>query len=379
MPALGDRAPGESVEAEAGAISVELGEASDAGRDPNKQVNEDCCGHARLALGHLFVVCDGMGGHAGGRQASETAVAAILAAMAACTPQDDPRRRLVAAVEEAGRRVYAVGGVLGPHEGRPGSTCVALLLHRGRVEVAHVGDSRAYAVRGGQIFRLTKDHSVVQGLVDKGMLPESDALRHPEANKITRALGMRPSVEVELRSEPMELFAADVLVLCTDGLTDLVPDQDMLEVCRQSVAGAGPQVASEKLVALANQRGGHDNISVQVVKVVNPGPKSSVTLAGVPGAASATLAMEPTHEDGPLRSALPATAPDRPPPTVIDEQAGAPPPVALPPPPLPPLPPQVSRRGGPAARERLLVGALVALAALVILLAIALAWALLWG
>jgi serine/threonine protein phosphatase PrpC len=164
-----------------------------------------------------------MGGHTGGREASETAIRTILEHVRAAPPGDPAPRVLEAAIAAAGRAVHAVGGTA-PQELRPGSTCVALLVNEDGTDVAHVGDSRAYLVRPGAIQRLTRDHSMVQQMVDAGVLAPEDAAHHPEANKITRALGMSAEVEVELAPEPVPLAKGDTLLLATDGLTDLVTD-----------------------------------------------------------------------------------------------------------------------------------------------------------
>ena len=190
-------------------VRIEFDQASDPGRDPNKQVNEDSCGYAETRLGHLCVLCDGMGGHYGGKEASRLAIATIFEVFEQAPWGMSPIDALKAAIEEAGRRVYRLGG---PPENRtrPGSTVVAMVLHDRGVDVAHVGDSRAYVIRSNQIYPLTRDHSMVQGMIDAGLLTEAQAMGHPDANKITRALGMKPECEVEVRPEPMELFVGDV-------------------------------------------------------------------------------------------------------------------------------------------------------------------------
>src|SRR6202044_3538945 len=101
--------------------------------------------------------------------------------------------------------------------GRPGATAVAILLHAHGTEVVHVGDSRVYLVHEGQIFRVTRDHSIVQELVDRGLLTLQQAAVHPDANRITRALGMAPEVEAELRPQPVHHVTGDAFVLCSDG------------------------------------------------------------------------------------------------------------------------------------------------------------------
>src|SRR5262249_41737103 len=152
----------------------------------------------------------------------------VMEAQALTVP---PAHAMRTAIEEAGRRVYRIGG---PPENRarPGSTVVVMLLHDRGVDVAHVGDSRAYVIRQNQIYPLTRDHSMVQGMIDAGMLTEEQAMGHPDSNKITRALGMKPEVEVDVRPESMELFAGDVLISSSDGLTDLALGPDILGCAR---------------------------------------------------------------------------------------------------------------------------------------------------
>ncbi|HLK41316.1 MAG TPA: protein phosphatase 2C domain-containing protein [Polyangiaceae bacterium] len=241
--------------------AVEFAQRSDPGRDPDKQINEDASGHRETRFGHLCVVCDGMGGHASGREAAELALATIFDVVDHMPDGTPAPQVLRAAIEEASRRVYAM-----PTSeialGRPGSTVVALLMHAGGVEVCHVGDSRAYLVHEGQVFRVTRDHSVVQELVDRGVLTLQQAAHHPDANRITRALGMSAEVEVELRPQPVPYVTGDAFVLCSDGLSDLVEDHEIL-----ATVGSEPGAqAVGKLVDLANARGGHDNITVVVLR-----------------------------------------------------------------------------------------------------------------
>jgi serine/threonine protein phosphatase PrpC len=241
--------------------AVEYAQRSDPGRDPDKQVNEDACGHRETRFGHLCVVCDGMGGHAAGREAAELALSTIFETFDRMPDGTPPAHVLRAAVEEASRRVH------GMHTneialGRPGSTVVAVLMNAGGAEVAHVGDSRAYLVHEGQVIRVTRDHSVVQELVDRGILTLQQAARHPDANRITRALGMAPEVEVEVRPQPVHYVSGDAFLLCSDGLSDLVEDHEVL-----AIVGSEPAAqAVGKLVDLANARGGHDNVTVSVLR-----------------------------------------------------------------------------------------------------------------
>jgi protein phosphatase len=258
-------------------LKIDFAQASDPGRDPNKQVNEDSCGYAETRFGHLAVLCDGMGGHYGGKEASRTAITTIFEMFEQMPLSVPPGQALKNAIEEAGRRVYLLGGPP-DNRTRPGSTVVAMLLHDRGLDVAHVGDSRAYIIRSNQIYPLTRDHSMVQGMIDAGMLTEESAMGHPDSNKITRALGMRPDVDVEVRPESMEVFAGDVLLQSSDGLTDLALGRDILGGARQALASGGVEHACHMLVKMANDRGGHDNITVQMLRVLEVGSKATNTI-----------------------------------------------------------------------------------------------------
>ncbi|MFO0761970.1 MAG: protein phosphatase 2C domain-containing protein [Byssovorax sp.] len=293
-------------------LKIEFAQASDPGRDPNKQVNEDSCGYAETKFGHLCVLCDGMGGHYGGKEASRTAITTIFELFEQLPATTNPAGALKASIEEAARRVYLLGG---PPENRtrPGSTVVAMLFHDRGVDVAHVGDSRAYVIRSNQIYPLTRDHSMVQGMIDAGMLTEEQAIGHPDANKITRALGMKPEVDVEVRPEPMELFPGDVLLQSSDGLTDLALGADILAATRQALASGPVSHACNMLVQMANNRGGHDNITVQMVRILEVGPKGVTTIPGAPGS-----------NPGARPNLTPTAPPNAPVETISDQRAPVP-------------------------------------------------------
>jgi protein phosphatase len=242
-------------------VAVEIAFRTDPGRDPEKQVNEDAAVHVETPLGLLAVVCDGMGGHAGGKEASELAVKTIVEIVQAAPLVTAPRDALRVAIEEANRRVWSMPTDEGGY--RPGSTVVAVLVHAAGAELAHVGDSRVYLLHAGAIAQVTKDHSMVQEMVDRNLIKAEDAPNHPDANKIMRALGIMKEVEVDLRPEPIAYTAGDVFVLCSDGLSDLVNPSELLEV-----AGALPVLqAAGQLVDLANARGGHDNITALIMRM----------------------------------------------------------------------------------------------------------------
>jgi serine/threonine protein phosphatase PrpC len=344
-----------------GRLKIEFAQASDPGRDPNKQVNEDSCGYAETRFGHLCVLCDGMGGHYGGKEASRTAITTIFEVFEQLDAGMLPAQALKAAIEEAGRRVYRLGGTP-ENRTRPGSTVVVLLLHDRGLDVAHVGDSRAYIIRSNQIYPLTRDHSMVQGMIDAGMLTEESAMGHPDSNKITRALGMKPEVDVELRPETMELFAGDVLLQSSDGLTDLALGRDILGATRQALASGSVEHACTMLVKMANDRGGHDNITVQMVRVAEVGPRTNTIPDAPQGAAAAappkasppaeTVQMTAVEHANPAGAAAAGRSGPLPPlPAALMAQGPygmAPQPYGLPPPPVMPTAPDGTPGPGPA-------------------------------
>jgi len=245
---------------------VEVASYSDPGRDPDKQVNEDACRHGETPFGQLSVLCDGMGGHEGGREASNLAVESVFRYFSVAAERADippglrAREVLKDAVAMANHDVFALSAAKGAS--RPGSTLVAALLHPLGTDVAHVGDSRCYLVHDGHIRQVTRDHSMVQQLVDAGVLTQDQAAAHPDANMITRALGMAEAVEVELQRHAVAHEPGDVFVLCSDGLSDLVDPNDILRIVEQAPMAR----AAKELVDLANARGGHDNITVMVMR-----------------------------------------------------------------------------------------------------------------
>lgn len=245
-------------------VVVDAAGLSDPGRDPDKQTNEDALALAETPFGVVAMVCDGMGGHESGELASRAAAQRILETLS----KNDQRldRLLATAIERAHAEVYALGGDA-PVDVRPGSTVVVLALAGPEALVAHVGDSRAYRVRARRTERLTRDHSVVEALLAAGAITEDAAKHRPDANRITRALGISADVEPELRA-PMQVELGDAFVLCSDGLSDLVEDGELGELV---AAAASPEVACRALVDLANDRGGHDNISVIVLRVLAVG------------------------------------------------------------------------------------------------------------
>ena len=245
-------------------------ERSDPGRDPNKRENEDASFYAETRVGHLLVLCDGMGGHASGREASNAAIRTIHDLVSRASAVADPGELLRAAIAASGRTVYALGGTTSD-PARPGSTCVAILIHPLGTEVAHIGDSRAYVARGGKVWPLTRDHSMVRELVDAGLLKPEAAVNHPEANKITRALGISPDAEVELRPDAIFQETSDLFFLVSDGVTDVITDPELETLAADVTRTRDVDAFCMRVVELANARGGPDNITIQAGLVLDPG------------------------------------------------------------------------------------------------------------
>lgn len=234
--------------------------------------NEDYCGEFENASGmRLLVVADGMGGHQGGATASRLAVEAIGEVFRA--GGDDPEAMLQEAFETANRRVFGVAQERPELRGM-GTTGVSLLLGpQGAAWVAHVGDSRAYRVREGKIEPLTADHSVVAEMQRRGLITEEQAAHHPRRNEILRSIGVEPDVRLDLQR--VDLSPGDRFVLCTDGLSGLVSDEEIGAV----VGRVSPAEAVRALVDTANARGGVDNVTVLVAAV--PDGQSTETGAGI--------------------------------------------------------------------------------------------------
>lgn len=258
---------------------------SDPGRDPEKQTNEDTISLIEAPFGVAAIVCDGMGGHQAGELASRTAIERIQETL---THEKQPLERLLTtSVERAHAEVYALGGD-SPGDVRPGSTAVVLALAGQEALIAYVGDSRAYRLRGLVAERLTRDHSVVEALLAAGAITPEVARAHPDANRITRALGIAAEIEPELCA-PQRLQVGDVFLLCSDGLSDLLEDHELAEV---AASAPSPEAACKALVALANQRGGHDNISVAVLRVLAVGAERREATLEMPSAGTPQTVLD---------------------------------------------------------------------------------------
>ena len=210
----------------------------------------------------LFVVADGMGGHAAGEVASEIAVNVI----AERAPEHPDANELGRAVQAANHAILKAA-----HEGRGregmGTTCTAAMLEGERLVIAQVGDSRAYLLHKGKIQQLTRDHSWLQQQLDFGLITAQQAAVSTQRNLVTRALGVARSVRVEVNEHALQ--SGDLLLLCSDGLSEMLHAD---ELCAMADSNAPLQGKAERLVEAANHQGGRDNISVLLVQV-GPAPE----------------------------------------------------------------------------------------------------------
>jgi PPM family protein phosphatase len=246
---------------------VIVAQQSDIGLERKENQDAVECVYDERSDCHLLVVADGMGGAACGSLASRLAVETISDKFF----DDDGRtlsvdKRLNRALIAANRRIWNEAN--SPTPARPscrgmGATCVVLALLNDNACLAHVGDSRIYQIRPDRIVRLTRDHSHVQRLLDGGLITEEEAQRHPGRSSIERALGPREIVRPEIKAAPVPLREGDSFLLCTDGLSSLVHDEEIYGI----VLNAPSQQACATLVALAKQRGGHDNITVAIARI----------------------------------------------------------------------------------------------------------------
>jgi protein phosphatase len=210
----------------------------------------------------LFLVADGMGGHAGGEIASSMAVDALQECVAGSDSDENPEESLRLAAQEANSRVYQKQ-LQNPDLAGMGSTLTALSIRGQKFYIAHVGDSRAYRLRGGQLEQLTRDHSLVWHLFENGVLRKKDLSTHPQKNLITRSIGPHPEVDIDL--EQGEAREGDVFLLCSDGLTDVISDEGIGEALADT--GRTPQQLGEDFVNSANEAGGPDNVTVVIVRL----------------------------------------------------------------------------------------------------------------
>jgi len=252
-----------------GSLSLQVWGATDKGRQ--REGNEDAIypesgaeffrpSEDNLASrGRLLVVADGMGGTQAGSEASRWAIR-VAVERYYDAPGANIGVNLRSAIEAANNSLYQY--LRSTNVQQAGCTMTAAVIHGTMLHVANVGDSRVYLVRNGQITQLTRDHSVTQQKIDQGLIRPEDAARDPDRNVITRSMGTHPEVRVDL-FPPIQVTSGDVVLLCSDGLTDMVSDAEIVGL----VSASSPKRAAKRLITAANKRGGVDNISVVLAQI----------------------------------------------------------------------------------------------------------------
>lgn len=247
-------------------VRLRVANITDIGRNPSRTKNEDAFGHYEGEFGNLFLICDGMGGHVAGEIASRIAVESVRQYFETNYipgAEEDTIRQSVEFAQnkilEATRHDPSLSGM--------GTTLVLLLIKGTQFWQAHSGDSRLYLSRGGSLNQLTKDHSEVQDLVERGVITKEQAASHPLRNMVTKSLG-HTNYEPEL-SGPHRVQQDDVFLLCSDGLTVYLNDEEILHQMEEE-----PSIACRNLVDQANARGGSDNITIQIAQVQQCSPFS---------------------------------------------------------------------------------------------------------
>lgn len=226
-----------------------------------RSINQDACFVSENELSYI-VVADGMGGHKAGEVASRTAIESIRSFLTSDRVNNckDMSQCLTDCVECANREIYKMASQNDDYSGM-GTTIVICYFAGDKVYIANVGDSRAYLIRHGVINQITTDHSVVQELFESGKIKRSEMRNHPNKNLITRVAGTQYSVKCDIFTIKPE--KDDVIILCSDGLSNMLEDEQILDICTNT---SNTDNAVKKLIDEANMAGGHDNITVAVAK-----------------------------------------------------------------------------------------------------------------
>lgn len=232
-------------------------------RGKERARNEDSCFAVMEGNRALLVVADGMGGHRAGNVASDLTVKAAEEAWLRVKPNSlvpgEPSRKVIEEfILEANRQILNEADKKASQKGM-GTTVTAALLCDRHLTIGHVGDSRAYEIKNNRIIPLTKDHSLLEKLVESGEISPEEARCHPQRHILTRALGIDYEITVDICEE--ELESGSTILLCTDGLTNMVRDEEILSVVTEHIE---PAKIAEVLIEMANERGGFDNITVVI-------------------------------------------------------------------------------------------------------------------
>jgi PPM family protein phosphatase len=310
---------------------------TDTGRQ--RRDNED----SMFVRAPVFVVADGMGGAQAGEVASRIAVEAFEQGL---SDSGSPEERLADRVREANRRIHELSHADDERHGM-GTTLTAAYLDDSHLAIAHVGDSRAYLFRDGELQRLTQDHSLVGELVRKGKLTEEQAEEHPQRSIITRALGPEPSVEVDTWSYPVR--DGDIVLLCSDGLTSMITEEKIAEVLESS---SSLMEAGSRLIREANAAGGRDNITVVLTRLEDVAGEAVIDAPTIVGALAPEAVHAPDQEPGDAAASEPGPGPATEPETMHVQAVAAPPATVTPLKPYRPTRPAPGSDQGPERRKR---------------------------
>jgi serine/threonine protein phosphatase PrpC len=236
--------------------------------------NEDFFGSMQLREGNLFIVCDGMGAHQAGEQASSMCVN-LIKEFFSSQASGNPAIDIYNAILFANEQIYVAAQVNDDFKGM-GTTVAVLMITQNEIHVGHVGDSRVYILTDGQLFQLTKDHSFVQGLVDQGLISKEEMERHSRKNELTNAIGIFQQVKPTISKSSINAKVSDRFLLCSDGLNGMISDEDIRHEMKKEQTIDSMCV---NLISHAKIAGGHDNITVSCVEIIKS-PFASTNLEG---------------------------------------------------------------------------------------------------
>ena len=228
-----------------------------------RKANEDNLGFFESPYAQILTVCDGMGGHVGGATASTIAVNSIVEHLSK-SELKSPEIEINNAIVFANHAILQAAAE-NPDLKNMGTTCTVMVVNSDSIYIGHVGDSRIYLLTKNRLHRITKDHSFVQNLVDAGAIADEEAENHPRKNELTRALGVKNIVEPTVSKQPIKPQKGDIFMLCSDGLCGLVSDRNMEDILNRNDS---IELTANLLIQAAKNAGGHDNITVQLAKVV---------------------------------------------------------------------------------------------------------------
>jgi serine/threonine protein phosphatase PrpC len=241
-------------------LNLEVGARTETGYVRNE--NQDRMSWAPVPWGQLYIIADGMGGHAGGSKAAELTIRGLEKSLTEASKNLPVEEAIHNAFKKTNRDVYDQAHMGDPTTEGMGSTAVMLLIFNQIAKIAHVGDSRAYLYRKGKLSQLTKDHTQVQRMVDAGMLTPEQARNHPSASILDRAIGNRPNVTIDISSD-LILKNGDGILLCSDGLSGYADDQEIEAAMDDSLTS---QENVDRLINMALQKGGGDNVTIQFIR-----------------------------------------------------------------------------------------------------------------